>query len=50
MEPGTGNHGLGGYVDVGCLRYGFYPNDINGVFGSPPHPELYWEANGNICG
>lgn len=47
---GTGNNGLGGFVDVGCLRYGFYPSDIYGVFNAPPHFELYWQANGDICG
>ncbi|MDI1492320.1 MAG: hypothetical protein OHK93_003533 [Ramalina farinacea] len=46
----NGNSGLGGYVDVGCLRYGFYPNDIDGVFASPPHPEKFWAVYPNICG
>ncbi|KAL9129683.1 MAG: hypothetical protein Q9217_001925 [Psora testacea] len=45
-----GNHGIGGYQDYGCVRYGFYPTNINGVFASPPHPEKYWEANMNLCG
>lgn len=47
---GLGNSGLGGFIDVGCLRYGFYPNDIPGVFGSPPHPEYFWNVYPNICG
>ena len=42
------NGGLGGYYDVGCLRYGFFPTRIPGVFGNPPHPELYWER-GTFC-
>ena len=41
---GTGNEGLGGYVDVGCLRYGFFPNKVDGVFGAsgPSNPSLFW--------
>ncbi len=44
------NSGLGGYQDVGCLRYGFFPSNIDGIFASPPHPEKFWQANMNICG
>jgi hypothetical protein len=50
LRIGKGNSGLGGFIDVGCLRYGFYPNDISGVFASPPHPELFWNVYPNICG
>lgn len=46
----TGNSGLGGYQDVGCLRYGFFPSNIDGIFASPPHPEKFWQAGMNICG
>ena len=42
------NNGLGGYYDVGCLRYGFYPTRIPGVFANPPRPDLYWEQ-GTYC-
>ena len=42
---GKGNQGLGGYQDYGCLRYGFYPNNIPGLYGTPPHPELYFDLN-----
>jgi len=45
----TGNSGLGGYLDVGCLRYGFYPNSVKGVSASPPHPENFWKQYPNIC-
>ena len=40
------NEGLGGYVDVGCLRYGFFPNKVDGVFGTggPADPELFWST------
>ena len=43
---GTGNAGLGGYVDVGCLRYSFFPNQVNGVFGTsgPANPSLFWNT------
>ncbi|KAL9108961.1 MAG: hypothetical protein Q9227_006357 [Pyrenula ochraceoflavens] len=44
----TGNNGLGGWTDVGCLRYGFYPNNA-GVFGSPPHPEKFFDKM-SYCG
>jgi len=47
---GKGNSGLGGFLDVGCLRYGFYPNNISGVFTSLPHPEKFWNVYPNICG
>ena len=41
---GTGNAGLGGYVDVACLRYSFFPNQVNRVFGTsgPANPSLFW--------
>ena len=41
---GTGNAGLGGYVDVGCLRYSFFPNQVIGVFGTsgPANPSVFW--------
>lgn len=34
--------GLGGTVTVGCLKYGFYPNVISGVYAAPPQPSLYF--------
>jgi hypothetical protein len=42
------NNGLGGRYDVGCLRYGFYPNNA-GTFGSPPHPEKFFDTM-SYCG
>ena len=39
----------GGYSDVGCLRYGFYPTNIQAVFASPPKPQLMWAKYPNIC-
>ena len=43
-DPGTGNKGLGGYTDVGCLRYGFFPNKVGGVFPSTGTPQYsnFW--------
>ena len=48
----TENHGLGGYQDYGCLRYGFYPTKIKGVFtdSRPTHFEKYWNAKNKWCG
>ena len=45
---------MGGYQDYGCLRYGFFPNWIKGVFGSPPNPGLYMKdsdgkGGGPVC-
>ena len=47
---GTDNRGLGGYWDVGCLRYGFYPTRIPGVITDDgnAHAELYWQQ-GTYC-
>ncbi|KAL8871781.1 MAG: hypothetical protein Q9174_002458 [Haloplaca sp. 1 TL-2023] len=47
-----GNHGHGGYQDFGCVRYGFYPTRIKGVFTDAVerHYELYWNAKNKWCG
>ena len=41
------NYGLGGYVDVGCLRYGFYPNN---VAGAASDQGKFWAVYPDICG
>ena len=47
-----GNWGMGGYQDYGCLRYGFYPTKIKGIFSdrTPKHYEYYWNAKNKWCG
>lgn len=47
---GKGKSGLGGFIDVSCLRYGFYPSEILGVFASLPHPDKFWTVYPNIYG
>ena len=44
-DLGTANNGLGGYTDVGCLRYSFFPNKVDGVFprtGTPQYSK-FWQ-------
>ena len=47
----TGNQGLGGYFDVGCLRYGFYPSRIrpNDLGSSESFAKKYFGIN-SYCG
>ena len=40
-DPGTGNKGLGGYTDVGCLRYGFFPNKGRWCFPQLRHTTVF---------
>ena len=41
------NNGLGGYVDVGCIRYGFYPNNVK---GADRDQGKFWAVYPDICG
>lgn len=43
----TDNNGVGGWYDVGCLRYGFYPTLID-MGGAPPNATLFFEV-GTYC-
>ncbi len=42
------NLGVGGWYDVGCLRYGFYPTLVK-MGGSPPNATLFFDV-GKYCG
>ena len=44
---GHNNKGLGGYVDVGCLRYGFYPNNVP---GAESDQGKFWAVYPDHCG
>ena len=46
-EGRDNNDGLGGYVDVGCIRYGFYPNNVK---GADRDQAKFWAVYPDICG
>ena len=42
------NNGVGGWYDVGCLRYGFWPFTFN-IGANPANYTLFWPKM-SYCG